>query len=131
MLILKDNFVADDILRLSPISVREDYLREWNERLNDFVVLTRNGQLVNNNLYRVGGLGTNKIHDKPYFMLLKYVESYYDLDFLKNIKSDSSPKHLKGVWCILDQNGIEKNTELEWLRLYLPARTAIVLKKNK
>ncbi len=29
------------------------------------------------------------------------------------------------------QNGIEKNTELEWLRLYLPARTAIVLKKNK
>ena len=28
------------------------------------------------------------------------------------------------------QNGFEKNTELEWLRLYLPARTALVLKKQ-
>jgi 1,4-alpha-glucan branching enzyme len=29
------------------------------------------------------------------------------------------------------QNGFEKNTDLEWLMLYLPARTALVLKKNK
>jgi 1,4-alpha-glucan branching enzyme len=28
------------------------------------------------------------------------------------------------------QNGFEKNTDLEWLRLYLPARTAQVLKKQ-
>jgi len=28
------------------------------------------------------------------------------------------------------QNGFERNTELEWLRLYLPARTALVLKKQ-
>jgi 1,4-alpha-glucan branching enzyme len=28
------------------------------------------------------------------------------------------------------QNGIEKNTDLEWLKLYLPARTAQVLKKQ-
>lgn len=30
----------------------------------------------------------------------------------------------------LTQTGFEKNTDLEWLRLYLPARTAIVLKKQ-
>jgi len=28
------------------------------------------------------------------------------------------------------QKGLEKNTELEWLRLYIPARTSIVLKKK-
>lgn len=28
------------------------------------------------------------------------------------------------------QSGFEKNTDLEWLRLYLPARTALVLKKQ-
>ncbi|MDP4277328.1 MAG: alpha amylase C-terminal domain-containing protein [Bacteroidota bacterium] len=28
------------------------------------------------------------------------------------------------------QNGIEKNTDLEWLKLYIPARTAQVLKKQ-
>jgi len=28
------------------------------------------------------------------------------------------------------QNGFEKNTEMEWLKLYLPARTALVLQKK-
>lgn len=31
----------------------------------------------------------------------------------------------------ITQKGLEKNTDLEWLKLYIPARTAFVLKKQK
>jgi len=101
------------ILQLSPIQVNEDYCKEWNERMTDFVVLTKNGELISNSLYRVGGFGGDIKQD--YFMLLKYVEAVYEMDFLKMChptKSDKElqlkKKHLEGHWCILDKNGIEK-----------------------
>lgn len=106
--ILHKATVGSSALQLSPIQVNREYAEKWNERMTDFVVLTRNGELVNNSLYRVGGLNTPKPESDRYFMLIKYVEAYYDKAWLKQIKSNSKPEHLEGRWCIIDSNGIEK-----------------------
>ncbi len=100
-------FVGSSALQLSHINVNEEYRKEWNERMSDFVVLTKNGELISKSLYRVGGMG-GKPDGKNYFLLLKYVEAHYDKAWLKEIKSDSDPKRLEGRWCIIDKNGIEK-----------------------
>ena len=96
---------GNDTLQLSPIKANEDYLKEWNEHLNDFVCLTRNGKLVSNSLYRIGGLDNPKPATDRYFMLIKYVEALYDDTF---VKDKTRKKHLEGRWCIIDSNGIEK-----------------------
>lgn len=105
--------VGSSALQLSPIQVKEEYCKEWNERMTDFVVLTKNGELISNSLYRVGGFGGDIKQD--YFMLLKYVEAVYEMDFLKkcypnksNKELELQRKHLEGCWCILDKNGVEK-----------------------
>ena len=108
--------IDSDALQLSHIQINDEYRKEWNERSDDFVVLTKNGELINNSLYRVGGLG-KKPDGKNYFMLLKYVEAYYPEDITKVTKSD--PKHLSGHWCILDKNGIEKLVCDEFKNPYL------------
>lgn len=105
--------VGDNSLQLSPIQVKPEYLDEWNENSRDFVCLTRNGELVSNTLYRVGGIGTKDIKDKRYFMLLKHVEAYYSADIMKQSRkydknNTKSNKHLASRWCILDSNGVEK-----------------------
>lgn len=102
----KQNIGNDQYLQLSPITVNEDYRRKWNIHENDFVCLTRNGELVNNSLYRVGGLNTPNLK-KDYFMLLKQVEALYSMDIMKMSKS-KDPRHLESRWCIIDKNGIEK-----------------------
>lgn len=93
-------------LNLSPIEVNEDYLKKWNsEHYEDFVHLTRNGEVLNNNtLYRVGGIGKPDL-STDYFMLLRYTEDFYG-DNITKIKSKKP--HLKGQWCIIDKNGAEK-----------------------
>lgn len=105
--------VGSSALQLSPIKVNDEYCNEWNERMTDFVVLTKNGELISNSLYRVGGFGGDIKQD--YFMLLKYVESVYEMDFLKrcypnksNKELELQRKHLEGRWCIIDKNGVEK-----------------------
>ncbi|EFX60351.1 hypothetical protein DAPPUDRAFT_124480 [Daphnia pulex] len=96
---------GDNRLQLSPISVNEDYLEKWNERSTDFVCLTRNGELVRETLYRIGGINSPKPESDEYFMLLKYTEAYYP----DNITKDKKQKpHLKGEWCIIDKHGNEK-----------------------
>lgn len=97
--------VNDNLLSLSPIQVNEDYKKKWNEHCSDFVCLTRNGKLISESLYRIGGMGTPKLNKDNYFMLLKYSEAFYE----DNITKDKDKKrHLQGCWCILDKNGIEK-----------------------
>lgn len=105
--------VGSSALQLSPIRVNQDYLNEWNNNSNDFVCLTKNGELISKSLYRVGGFGGDIKQD--YFMLLKYVEAIYDYDFIKKCYPNKSRKelelqrkHLEGRWCIIDKNGIEK-----------------------
>lgn len=94
-------------LQLSPISINKDYCKEWNIKQEDYVCLTRNGELLRPTLYRVGGMGTPKLGVDNYFMLIKHVEAYYSEEILRMSKS-TDPKHLEGRWCILDKDGNEK-----------------------
>lgn len=90
-------------LELSPITLNDDYIKEWQIISRDFVCLTRDGELINNNLFRIGGVGTPKLNQR-YFMLLVYKEDFYDERILKMSKT-KNPKHLASHWCIIDQNG--------------------------
>ncbi len=105
--------VRNSALQLSPIQVNQEYLNEWNNNSNDFVCLTKNGELISPSLYRVGGFGGDIKQD--YFMLLKYVEAIYEYDFIKKCHPNKSRKelelrrkHLENRWCIIDKNGVEK-----------------------
>lgn len=101
-------------LQLSPITINEDYRKKWNIHENDFVCLTKNGQLISSSLYRVGGLGTPNLNKDKYFTLLKHVEAFYSQEIMRmsaKVKGGSKnrdPKHLEGRWCIIDKNGNEK-----------------------
>ncbi len=128
-LILQSEEINDNKVKLSPIQVNEEYLREWNESSRDFVMLTVNGNLISNSLYRLGGMG-KKPDGENYFMLLKYVEAYYDIEWLRRIKSNSGPKHLESRWCILDKNGIEKFVANGYDNPYLIKNSCIYSLKN-
>jgi len=100
-------------LELAPALVDLSYLNEWNQRSTDFVQLYKDGKLLRDTLYRVGGMG-NRI-GADYFTLLKYSEAKHTLDFLKQCypdkkKKDLLPlvKHLDYRWVILDKDGNEK-----------------------
>ena len=99
----KKNTSNDCGLQLSPIDIKEDYRKKWNIHQKDFVCLTKNGELISDSLYRVGGLGAD-IKDN-YFMLLKHIESFYS-DSITKIGKDKP--HMESRWCILDKNGVEK-----------------------
>jgi len=106
---------TDSGLQFCKITVNEEYAKNWNIDLNDFICLTKNGQLISNNLYRVGGLGKPNLEKDNYFMLIKYVEDIYDFDFIKRCYPNKSKKelelqrkHLKQRWVIIDKNGVEK-----------------------
>lgn len=108
-----DKNIKDNSLQLSPIAINEDYRKEWSIREKDFVCLTRGGELINNSLLRVGGIGG--LNKDGYSLLLKHVEAIYDYDFIKTCYPNKSAKelelqrkHLEGRWCIFDKNGIEK-----------------------
>lgn len=125
----------DGSLQLSPITIPEDYRKEWNENSHDFVVLTRNGELISNSLYRVGGIGGGIKQD--YFMLIKHVESVYDYDFIKKVYPKKSNKelelqrkHLEGRWCIIDKNGVEKVEFKEFDSPYLSGGVIYSLNNN-
>ncbi len=94
-------------LQLSPIDINEEYCKKWNIHMADYVCLTRNGELVNNVLYRIGGINYPDLRflKSNYIMLLKHVEALYDDSIAKDIKSK---RHLEGRWCIIDKNGNEK-----------------------
>ena len=123
-------------LQLSPIQLNKDYCKEWNENMSDFVVLTKNGELISNSLYRVGGFSCDI--KKDYFMLLKYVESFYEMDFLRECHKDKSneelklqQKYLEGHWCILDKNGVEKKVFESYKSPYIKNNSCIYSLDNK
>ncbi len=98
---------ATGVLQLSSINPSVDYRKEWNVDMKDFVCLTRDGELVSDSLYRVGGLNAPDLLKDEYFMLIKYVEAFYPEHILRMAKS-TDPKHLEGRWCIIDKHGVEK-----------------------
>lgn len=102
-LYLNPNDITSEV-HVSPIRINDDYKNQWNIHSEDFVCLTKNGKLITNSLYREGGIGGFKLNE-PYSLILKYVESYYD----DNITTDLNKKrHLAGLWCIVNNQGIEK-----------------------
>ena len=90
-------------LELNQIFLQEDYRKKWNISLNDFMCLTKNGELISNSLYRIGGLNDPKLEKDDYFMLIKYVEAHYS-DNITKIEKDK--RHLEGRICIIDKNGM-------------------------
>jgi len=117
-------------LSLAHANLSNDYREEWNvnSSLNDFLVIIKDGQPVNNCLYRLGGVGT-KPDGKNYFMLIKHIESTYTDDDIKkyNIKNK---KHLASCWCILDKNGVEKVVSSSFDSLYLVANSCLYSKDS-
>lgn len=102
-------------LDLNKIDVKQEYLDEWNNRCKDFLVLTLNGEILRNTLYRKGGLNSLNVKTDKYFMLLKYSEDLYSKEFIKKCypkknakEQEKHIKHLKAEWVIIDYKGIEK-----------------------
>jgi len=119
-----------DLLQFSKIAINEEYYKKWNIHLNDFVCLTKNGKLLRNTLYRIGGLNYPKLNKDEYFMLIKHVEAFYTKDIMTMCKS-KDPKHLEGYWCILDKNGNEKVEFKEFEHPYLIGNSCIYSIKGK
>lgn len=91
-------------LELRPYRFNETYAKKWNVgRQDDYLRIYRNGELVSDSVYRIGGLGGD--FEDGYAMLLKYVEEYYG-DNITKVKKDKP--HLAGHWCIIDEEGNEK-----------------------
>lgn len=93
-------------LRLCSVTISPEYAKKWNALEKDFVVLVKNGVLLRNTLYRLGGIG-KRPDDKNYFMLLKYTEATYSLSEMKEYNLTHNI-YLKSSWCILDKDGNEK-----------------------
>jgi len=97
--------VSDGLLEFSKITLNDEYSKKWNIHQSDFIHLTRNGELVRDTLYRIGGLNYPKLNKDRYFLLLKHNEAFYS-DTITKIPKDK--RHLESKWCILDINGNEK-----------------------
>jgi len=74
-------------LQFSKINIDPYYREKWNIHSNDFICLTRNGKMIRETLYRIGGLNNPNLDTDNYFMLLKHVEAFYSDDITK-IKKD-------------------------------------------
>jgi len=90
-------------IQFSPITLSDEYRKKWNIHERDFICLTKNGELISNSLYRIGGFGADLKND--YFMLIKQVEALYDDAITKD---ETRKHHLEGRWVILNMNGVEK-----------------------
>ncbi len=117
--LIKTPPVMSGELQLSPIQVNEDYANKWNENSTDFVCLSRNGEPIRETLYRIGGIESirpNQPITKDYILILKYVEAFYEDFISKDIKGK---RHLDGLWCIIDKNGVEKKVFDKYKHPYL------------
>ncbi len=93
-------------LELCSIDVNEDYLKKWNStHYKDFKLLCNNGIPLNDTLYRLGGISNMSDLKNDYFLILKYVEAFYEDNITKN---KNEKRYLDGRWCIVDKFGNEK-----------------------
>jgi len=126
--LIKTESLIGSGLQYSKIDINADYRAKWNIHENDFICLTRNGELVGTTLYRIGGMGDSKPNPNGYFMLLKHVEAFYDksiLDSQKKRGAKVDPKYLESKWCILDKNGNEKYVQDSFRSPYLVKNSCI------
>lgn len=110
-------------LRLIKANINDDYRNEWkiSHNMDDFFHLSKNGELISNTLYRIGGFTVINNYDDyfiyDYSIIIKYVEAHYSPEIMKlskefyktnNSKFDNSTKHLEPNFVIIDQNGVER-----------------------
>jgi hypothetical protein len=125
-------------IEICKIQVNEGYLKEWRESSRDFLVFAKEGKLLRNTLYRKGGLTSASEFKNKYFVMLKYVEEEYDLDFLKRCHRDYTPeqlekekKHLASYWVIIDSNGNERKVFDRFSHPYLIKHSCLYHFENK
>jgi len=93
-------------LHLCSVTISPEYAKKWDASEKDFVVLVKDGVLLRNTLYRLGGIG-KRPDNKSYFLLLKYTEAIHSTEDMKKYKF-THRNHLQSGWCILDKDGNEK-----------------------
>ncbi len=90
---------------LKHVILSNEYRKKWNvHSLNDFYFLIKNGERINDTLYRKGGLGDIDTKD-DYFLILKHTEAFYSDDITTD---ETRKRYLKSQWCIIDKDGNEK-----------------------
>lgn len=112
-------------VELTPIELPEDYCRKWNTHERDFVQLTRYGVPINNSIYRTGMFG-GKFKD-GYTLLLKYTEALYNDSITRD---EARKRHLEGIWCIVDKNGVEKVNFKKFENAYLSGGVIYSVDRN-
>jgi hypothetical protein len=94
------------MLELQEAIISSEYRKKWNiGNQDDYKVLVKDGKVLRYTLYRLGGLSTIENLKNDYFLLLKYIEDYYDNIITKNPKEKP---HLASHWVIIDKEGNEK-----------------------
>ena len=90
-------------IKLNPIEIDQAYRDKWNIRMNDYMLLSKDGQPIRDTLYRIGRMGNSDLSEGDYFLLIKQYESHYPKDI-----DPKQPPRLDGRWCIIDKEGNEK-----------------------
>lgn len=106
----------DTGLQLCRIIPTQEYSKEWNlQHYTDFCVLSKNGKLLRNQLYRIGCLNSVDLAKDKYFMLLKYSECIHTNEYIQEYypgltkeEQEKKRKTLSYVCVILDKEGNEK-----------------------
>lgn len=88
-----------------------------------------NNKVINkNSFYKQGGFFRDSNLNKDYFMLLKQVPALYS-DVVT--KDKTLKPHLSNCWCIIDKNGVEKQTFNPFDNVYLVENSVIYHLKKK
>ena len=88
------------------VTLDESYRKKWNvsNSSNDFGIIMRNGEIVNDKIFRIGGLSTFNQEDE-YMSLLYQKESFYSKEIMDMSKSGGTPNHLANLTTFLNKNG--------------------------
>ena len=88
------------------VTLDKDYKKKWNviNSADDFGIIMRNGNIVNDKLFRIGGL-TTLIEGEQYISLLLQKESFYSKKIMDMAKSSGTANHLDSQTTFLNNNG--------------------------
>jgi hypothetical protein len=88
------------------VTLDKSYRKKWNvsNNSNDFGIIMRNGEIVNDKIFRIGGLSTFNQEDE-YMSLLYQKESFYSKEIMDMSKSGGTPNHLANLTSFLNKNG--------------------------
>ena len=113
-------------IELIHANLSPEYRKKWNcHSLDDFGLLYKNGEKVNDTLYRIGGMGADI--NANYFCILKHVEAFYP-DSITKIKKDKP--HLESQWVILNNDCEEKVNTGSFNAPYLIGGCIYTVKSN-